>query len=208
MSSAKPKLGILVSGNGSNLQAILDAVAEGTIQADVRLVISNKPGAKALQRAQDAGVDAICIPHRDYSSRAEFDAQLVKALQQARVDWVVLAGFMRLLTNTFLDAFPDRVINLHPSLLPAFPGVNAGKQALDYGVKVTGCTVHLVTEGMDSGPIIAQKTVAVRDDDDEASLMDRVHAAEHELLVGVLADVCKRQLVVERDAGRPKVRLV
>lgn len=202
------RLGVLVSGNGSNLQAILDAVAAGRIKGDVCLVISNQPGVKALERANQAGVRAAAIPHKAFPTRAAFDAALVEALKAEQVDWVVLAGFMRLLTQDFLDAFPNRIINLHPSLLPAFPGVNSGQQALDYGVKVTGCTVHLVSETMDAGPIIAQQAVPVLDDDDESSLMARVHEAEHALLVDVLARICDQRLELVSSAqdGRAKVR--
>jgi len=198
------RFGVLASGNGSNLQAILDAMAAGEIAGDLRIVIANQPTAKALQRAENAGKKALCIPHRDYASRAAFDAKLVSTLKAEQVDWVILAGFMRLLTKGFLDEFPNRVVNLHPSLLPAFPGVNAGQQALDYGVKLTGCTVHLVSEGMDSGPVIAQAAVRVRDDDDEQSLMSRLHQAEHQLLVEVVKGICESR--VEFRPGAPGER--
>ncbi|MEN9580544.1 MAG: putative Phosphoribosylglycinamide formyltransferase [Pseudomonadota bacterium] len=205
------RLAVLVSGSGSNLQAILNAVEARTIAAEVAVVISNKPGVRALERAVKAGVPALCLSHQNYPSREAFDAALVTELKARNVDWVVLAGFMRLLTKVFLDEFRDRVLNLHPSLLPAFPGVNSARQALDHGVKVTGCTVHLVTEGMDAGPIIAQQAVPVLDDDTEESLLERLHQAEHELLVSVVAAVCDGGLTVERPmdqvSARAKVRL-
>lgn len=182
-------LGVLVSGNGTNLQAILDAIAAGRLDARVRLVLSNKPQVGALERAARAGVLSRVVSHRDYPERQAFDAELVRALNEAGVQWVVLAGFMRVLTPVFLEAFKGRIINIHPSLLPAFPGLNAQRQALEYGVKVTGCTVHFVDAGVDTGPIIAQRAVPVLDADDEASLSQRIHAAEHELLVSVLIDI-------------------
>src|ERR1041385_8920330 len=158
------RIGVLVSGTGTNLEAILTAIAEKRLALEVAIVISNKQGALALGRAERAGVPTRVIPHGDYPSREAFDTALVGALREAAVEWVVLAGFMRLITRTMLSAFPNRIVNIHPSLLPAFPGVDSQKQAFDYGVKVAGCTVHLVDEGTDSGPIVAQRAVAVLDD--------------------------------------------
>jgi phosphoribosylglycinamide formyltransferase 1 len=182
-------LGVLVSGNGTNLQAILDAVARGALDARVRCVISNKSDALALERAQKAGVPALLIAHKAFATREAFDEAVLASLREHGVEWVVLAGFMRVLTPSFLRAWGGRVVNVHPALLPAFPGVNAVGQALAHGVKLTGCTVHFVDEGVDSGPIIAQRAVPVLDGDDEATLGARVHEAEHELLVSVLGDV-------------------
>jgi phosphoribosylglycinamide formyltransferase-1 len=182
-------LGVLVSGTGSNLQAVLDAIADGTLNARVKVVISNRPGVQALERARAANVNALTIPHRDFADREAFDRALVSALRDAEVGWVVLAGFMRVLTPIFLDAYPGRIINIHPSLLPAFPGVEAAKQALAYGVKISGCTVHFVDQGVDSGKIIAQRAVAVEAEDDLATLSARIHGAEHELFVSVLRDI-------------------
>jgi phosphoribosylglycinamide formyltransferase-1 len=201
-------LGVLVSGTGSNLQAILDAIAGGRLDATVRVVISNKPGVLALERAKGASVPTTCLSHKDYGTREEFDAALVRTLREASVEWVVLAGFMRLLTPTMLGAFKGRILNIHPALLPAFPGVNAQEQALAYGVKVAGCTVHLVDEGTDTGPIIAQRTVPVLDTDDAAALRARILIQEHELLVEVLGAVSEDRLeVVPRDGQRPRVRV-
>ena len=183
------KLGVLVSGNGSNLQAILDAIAGGALHAEVKIVISSKPDVPALERAAKAQVPALALPHKQFSSREEFDRALVGALRNAGVDWIVLAGFMRVLTNEFLSAFAGRIVNIHPALLPAFPGVNAVQQALDYGVKVTGCTVHYVDHGVDTGKIIAQRAIAVLPNDSHDSLATRMHAAEHELFVSVLRDI-------------------
>ena len=187
--SKQVKLGVLVSGTGSNLQAILDAIAAGSLSAEVKVVISNRAGVQALDRARAAGVPALTIPHRDFPTREAFDRALVAALHEANVDWIVLAGFMRVLTPEFLNAYAGRIINIHPALLPSFPGVDAAKQALDYGVKITGCTVHFVELGVDLGKIIAQRAVPVESDDDLGSLSARIHAAEHELFVSVLQDI-------------------
>jgi len=188
-------LGVLVSGVGSNLQAILDGIAAGTLNARVKVVIANRPGAAALDRARAVGVPALTIPHKDFTSREAFDRALVSALREAGVNWVVLAGFMRVLTPEFLSAYQGRIINIHPSLLPAFPGVDAPKQALEYGVKLTGCTVHFVDQGVDSGKIIAQRAVPVQPADDLGSLAARIHAAEHELFVDVLRDIAAGRVV-------------
>jgi phosphoribosylglycinamide formyltransferase-1 len=189
------KLGVLVSGNGSNLQAILDAIQQGILPARIQLVISNQPGARALARAEAANVPTRCIAHGDFPNREAFDAQLARALKAADVEWIVLAGFMRLLTPIFLDQFPNRVLNIHPALLPAFPGVNAIGQALRAGVEQTGCTVHLVDRGVDSGPILAQATVPVLPGDTEDSLAQRVHVAEHQLYVETLRKLATRDLM-------------
>jgi phosphoribosylglycinamide formyltransferase-1 len=199
-------LGILVSGTGTNLGAILDAVARRDLDAEVRLVISNIEQAPALERASKAGVPARAISHRGYATREEFDRALVTAFREAKVEWVVLAGFMRLLSTEFLATFAGRIINIHPALLPAFPGVNAQRRALEHGVKVSGCTVHFVDEAVDSGPIIAQRAVPVHDDDDESSLRQRILVEEHALLVQVLqALAADRVQVIARANLRPLV---
>ena len=201
-------LGVLVSGRGSNLGAILDAIADQKLEARVRLVISNRADAPALTRAERAQVATRVISHRDFSTREAFDQALVQALGAAGVEWVVLAGFMRVLTPVFLRAFPGRVINIHPALLPAFPGTHAQQQALDYGVKVTGCTVHLVDEGVDTGPIIGQRVVPVLDDDDEERLAARILEQEHQLLTEVLADLARGAWRVVPGAGGQRARVV
>jgi phosphoribosylglycinamide formyltransferase-1 len=198
---ARLRLGVLVSGNGTNLQAILDAARAGRIDADVSVVISNQPGAYALTRAESAGVKAVSLPHRGFPSREAFDAALVEELRRERVDWVVLAGFMRLLTPGFLAAFPQRVVNIHPALLPAFPGAHAIRDALAYGVRVTGCTVHLVDEGVDTGPILDQRAVPVEEGDTEETLAERMHRAEHELYVDVLARLARGRLRLPAARG-------
>lgn len=187
------ELGVLVSGSGTNLQAILDAVAGGELDARVRIVVSNKPGVLALERAERAGVPSLVIRHQDFGTREDFDHELVSALQGAGARLVVLAGFMRVLTPGFLRAFPGRVVNIHPSLLPSFPGVRAQAQALAHRVKVTGCTVHFVDEGVDTGPIIAQRAVPVLDADTATTLTTRILEQEHSLLVEALRRLAARQ---------------
>lgn len=201
-------LGVLVSGSGTNLQAILDAIGSGALRAKVGVVLSNVASAKALDRAKAARVPAIVVDHKAFPSREAFDAAVVEVLQAHNVDCVVLAGFMRLVTSTILDAFPNRVVNVHPALLPSFPGVRAQKQALSYGVAISGCTVHFVDSGTDTGPIIAQAVVTVRDDDDEASLTARILQKEHELLPTALQWIAEGRVEVHSpDGGRPRARV-
>jgi phosphoribosylglycinamide formyltransferase-1 len=201
-------LGVLVSGRGSNLGAVLDACASGALPARVAVVASNKAGVPGLARAAEAGVPTRVVPHVAYPDRASFDAALVEALCEAGVEHVVLAGFMRLLTPVFLDAFPNRVVNIHPSLLPAFPGVDAQGQALAYGARVTGCTVHFVDAGTDTGPILAQAVVPVLEGDDRDTLAARILAREHELLVRVLGWIARGLVEVLPPAapGAPGAR--
>jgi phosphoribosylglycinamide formyltransferase-1 len=201
-------LGVLVSGRGSNLGAILDAIARQKLEARVRLVISNRADAPALARAEQVAVPTRVISHRDFPAREAFDQALVEALRAAGAEWVVLAGFMRVLTPVFLRAFPGRVINIHPALLPAFPGTHAQRQALDYGVKVAGCTVHLVDEGVDTGPIIGQRVVPVLDDDDEERLAARILEREHQLLTKVLADLARGAWTVVPGTDGQRARVV
>jgi phosphoribosylglycinamide formyltransferase-1 len=205
-------LGILVSGSGTNLQAVIDAVQSGRLRAKIGVVISNVATAKALDRARAAGIETVVIDHKTYPSREAFDGAVVESLRAHDVDCVVLAGFMRLITRVLLEAFPHRVVNIHPALLPAFPGVHAQAQALAYGVRVTGCTVHLVDVGMDTGPILAQATVPVLDGDDEETLRDRILVKEHELLPAVLQWIADDRVeVIPAAAGtghaRPRVRI-
>jgi phosphoribosylglycinamide formyltransferase 1 len=174
---------VLVSGQGSNLQALLDAQWRGALApAEIALVVSNRPGVPALARAAAAGVRAVLVDHMLHSNRRSFEDALLAELRAAEIQGVVLAGFMRILTEHFVSAFPQRILNTHPALCPAFPGVSAARQALDYGVKVTGCTVHLVDAGVDTGPIVFQAVVPVEEDDDEARLHERIRAYEHQLL--------------------------
>lgn len=203
-------LGVLISGRGSNLQAILDAIAAGRLDARVRVVISNRAGAEGLERAARAGVPTRVLSHKDFPDRPSFDAALAAELSSAGASWVVLAGFMRIVTSALLDAFPGRVVNVHPSLLPAFPGVSAQAQALAHGVRITGCTVHLVDAGTDTGPILAQAAVPVLEGDTEERLSARILAREHELLVSVLAAIAAGGLSVIPAASsseRPRFEL-
>jgi phosphoribosylglycinamide formyltransferase 1 len=172
-------LGVLISGRGSNLQAILDAIASGDLDASVRVVISNKAGAAGLERARAAGVEALTISHRDFPTREAYDAVLVEELRCRGVGLVCLAGFMRLLSPVFVAAFPNAILNVHPALLPSFPGVDAQGQAWTHGVKVSGVTVHLVNDDLDAGPIVVQRVVPVLDDDTPASLAARILLEEH-----------------------------
>lgn len=174
-------IGVLISGRGSNLQALIDAVADRRLAARISVVISNNPGAEGLDRARAAGIDALVMNHRTYPSRDAYDAALADVLRAKNVSLVCLAGFMRLIGSTLLDAFPNRIVNIHPSLLPAFPGVDAQRQALEHGVKVSGATVHLVTSELDGGPIVMQAVVPVRDDDSVDSLSARILIQEHRI---------------------------
>lgn len=203
------KLGVLVSGGGTNLQAIVDAIARGALDAEVRVVASNRAEAGALGRAARAGIATEVLSHRAFETREAFDAALVAILRDRGVDWVVLAGFMRLLSPVLLGAFPNRVVNIHPALLPAFPGAHAQEQALRYGVRFTGCTVHLVDAGTDTGPIIAQAVVPVGDDDTVESLTARLLVEEHKLLPSVLQWIAEGRVVVEppRAGERTRVRV-
>ncbi len=181
-SDSRPsRLGVLISGRGSNLQAIIDAIAAGALDASIALVISNRADAAGLQRARDAGIDAIHFDPRDYADRDAYDRALADALRARGVTLVCLAGFMRLIGRPLLEAFPERILNIHPSLLPAFPGLDAQRQALDHGVRLTGATVHVVTSELDGGPIVLQAAVPVLDDDTVDTLSARVLAEEHRI---------------------------
>lgn len=171
-------IGVLISGRGSNLQAIIDAAARGEITGRIAVVISNKADAYGLERARKAGIEAMCIPSKG-KSRSEFERELAEALESRGVELVCLAGFMRVLTPYFIRRFKRQIINIHPALLPSFPGENAQGQAFDYGVKVTGCTVHFVDEGVDTGQVILQIPVELREDDTAETLSARILEQEH-----------------------------
>ena len=172
------RLGILLSGRGSNFEAIADNVKAGKLPAEIAIVISNRPDAAGIESARQRGLNAVVIPSK-LRRREEHDAEVIAALKKANVDLVCLAGYMRLLSATFVQAFPRKILNIHPSLLPAFPGLDAQKQALEYGVKVTGCTVHFVDEHLDHGPIVLQSAVPVHDDDTVEALSVRILREEH-----------------------------
>jgi phosphoribosylglycinamide formyltransferase 1 len=173
------KIGVLISGRGSNLQALIDATRDGQLDAQIAIVISNRDDAGGLQRARAAGIETLVISHRGWATRNEFDRALAGELRARGVTLVCLAGFMRLVGTPLIDAFPNAILNIHPSLLPAFPGVDAQLQALAHGVKVSGVTVHLVTPELDAGPIVLQRTVEVRDDDTAETLAARILVEEH-----------------------------
>ena len=175
------KLGVLISGRGSNLQAMIDAIRDGRLDARIGLVISNKAEASGLSRAREAGLETVVLGHRSFPSREAFDRAMVDALRARHVDLVCLAGFMRLLSPVFIGAFEGRILNIHPALLPAFPGLDAQRQALEHGVKVTGATVHFVNADLDAGPIVAQAVVPVRDGDTEDLLAARILIEEHRI---------------------------
>ena len=177
----KPRLGILISGRGSNLQAIIDSIVRDQLDAEIAVVISNKEQAAGLERARNAGIDTVVLSHKDYGTREMFDVALVDELKAYRVNLVCLAGFMRLLSSNFVAAFPGAILNVHPSLLPSFPGLDAQRQALDYGAKVSGATVHIVTATLDNGPIVLQASVPVVEGDTVESLSDRILVQEHRI---------------------------
>lgn len=178
----KRKIGVLVSGRGSNLQAIMDRIADGYLQLEIAVVISDKADALALKRAEDAGIPTVVVARKECESKEEFEDKIHAALTAAGCELVVLAGFMRLLSGNFVNRWQHKIINIHPALLPSFPGLDAQGQAVDYGVKISGCTVHFVDEGTDSGPIILQKAVPVLDDDTEETLAARILEQEHKAM--------------------------
>lgn len=173
------KVGVLVSGRGSNLQAIMDRIADGYLPLEIAVVISDKPDAFALERAQKADIKTVAVERKACASKEEFEVKINAALEADGCELVVLAGFMRILSADFVNKWQHKIINIHPALLPSFPGLHGQKQAVDYGVKFSGCTVHFVDAGTDSGPIILQKVVPVMDDDTEDTLADRILVQEH-----------------------------
>ncbi len=187
----KLRLGILASGRGSNLQSIMDAAAAGKIKAEVAAVISDNKDAFALERARKAGIPALHVNPKNFGSKDEYERAIIKLLKEHNVQLVCLAGYMRIVGKVILDAFPNRVINIHPALLPSFPGLHGQQQAWEYGVKYSGCTVHFVDEGMDTGPIIIQAVVPVFDDDTADTLAARILEQEHIIYpeaIGLLAE--------------------
>jgi phosphoribosylglycinamide formyltransferase 1 len=198
-----PAIAVLISGRGSNLQALIDAQKSGHLGATIAVVLSNRPGAEGLIKAQDAGIPTRVLNHKDYPDRPAFERALVDVLRGADVRLVCLAGFMRLLGPTFLDAFPDAILNIHPSLLPAFPGTDAARQAWTHGVKVAGATVHLVSGELDGGPIVRQAAVPVHDDDTADTLAARILLEEHRIYAEAVRDVLSGDWTI---AGRRFVR--
>lgn len=179
--SKKIRLGVLISGRGSNLQSIIDASKKGIIDAEIAIVISDKKDVYGLVRAKENDIPTLFLSPKDYKKREEFDKKVVEVLNNYKVDLILLAGFMRIVTSALIEPFKNRIMNIHPALLPSFPGMNAQKQAIDYGVKFSGCTVHFVEEGMDEGPIIIQAVVPVLYDDTTDSLAERILKYEHKI---------------------------
>lgn len=190
-------IAIMASGSGTNAQAIMDRIAQGVLDARISLVISNNPGAGVLERAAKARVRTAVLDHRKYSDRMDFDNALAELAMDSGAEYVVLAGFMRMLGRNFLHAFPGRVLNIHPALLPSFPGTRGGADALAYGVKITGCSVHFVEEAMDSGPLIIQAAVPVNTADSLEDLMPRIHAMEHRIYPQALQWLAEGRISVD-----------
>ena len=187
------KIGILLSGRGSNFLALHGAMERHEVPAEIALVVSNVAEAPGLEKARALRLPTVCFPHRIELSREAHEAKVLEALRHAGVEWICLAGYMRLLSASFVSRYPNRILNIHPALLPSFPGLDGQRQAVDYGVKVSGCTVHLVDEGLDSGPIVVQRVVPVRDDDTAEALSARILAEEHKAYPEAL-----RRLLTER----------
>jgi phosphoribosylglycinamide formyltransferase 1 len=185
-------LGVMASGSGSNFEAVARSIESGNLNAKIAVLIHNKPGIKAIERARQRGIPTILLDHREYLTREELDRAIVSTLQTHQVECVVMAGWMRVITQVLIDAFPDRVINIHPSLLPSFPGIHAIEQALVAKVKITGCTVHLVSLEVDAGPILVQAAVPVLPDDTAASLHARVQVQEHTILPQAIAMLVRK----------------
>ena len=191
------KIGVLISGSGTNLQAIIDAASAGNLDVEVVLVVSSRPDAYGLQRAAQAGIPTVSLTRESYADPDAADALIAAELARAGASYVVMAGYMRKVGPVLLDAFPDRIINLHPALLPSFPGAHGIGDAFEYGVKVTGVTVHFANAEYDEGPIIAQRAVEVREDDTVESLEERIHAVEHELYPWVLARLAAGEISID-----------
>lgn len=204
VSSARLRLGVLGSGKGSNFVAVADAIASGDLQADVAIVLSDVPDAGILRHAADRGIPARHVPPGRFRTKLDEESEIayIRALREAHVDLVVLAGFMRILKGEFLKAFEGRVMNIHPSLLPAFPGLEAWKQALEYGAKVAGCTVHLVDQGIDTGPILGQRAVPILDTDSATTLHARIQEAERSLYPAVIAAWARQEIRVQGRISR------
>ena len=194
MEGNKKNVAIFVSGSGSNLQAIIDADISS---ANIAVVLSNNPDAFAINRARNHGIPVEIANHKDYETREEFEKEIISRLEKYSVDLIVLAGFMRVLTPFFVNHYKHKIINLHPALLPSFPGMHAAIQALDYGVKFTGCTVHFVDDGVDTGPIILQAVVEISDEDTEDSLLEKIHKEEHRIFPQAVKLYCENKIKIK-----------
>jgi phosphoribosylglycinamide formyltransferase-1 len=190
-------IGVLVSGRGTNLQAIIEAIEEGKIEGKIKIVISDNLDAYALKRAEQYNIETQYINHKEFKNREDYDKKIVETLENKEVELVVLAGYMRILSSYFIKAYKNKIINIHPALLPSFPGLQAQKQAVEYGVKISGCTVHFVDEGMDSGPIILQSAVEVSEDDTEESLAERILKEEHQIYSQAIQLFSQGRLIIK-----------
>jgi len=190
-------IGVLASGRGTNLQAIIEAIEDGKIAGEIKVVMSDHPKACALKRAQQYLIDTRYMDFKEFKNREDFDKEIIKILKEKKIDLVVLAGYMRILSPYFIRAYQNKIINIHPALLPSFPGLHAQKQAIGNGVKISGCTVHFVDEGVDSGPIILQKAVEVSDDDTEESLTKKILKEEHQIYPQAIQLFCEGRLVIK-----------
>ena len=190
-------IGVLVSGRGTNLQAIIEAIEEGKIEGKIKIVISDNLDAYALKRAEQHNIETQYINHKEFKNREDYDKKIVETLENKEVGLVVLAGYMRILSSYFIKAYKNKIINIHPALLPSFPGLRAQKQAVEYGVKISGCTVHFVDEGMDSGPIILQSAVEVSEDDTEESLAERILKEEHQIYSQAIQLFSQGRLIIK-----------
>jgi phosphoribosylglycinamide formyltransferase 1 len=191
------RLAILLSGRGSNFLALDDAVRSGHLPAEIVVVISNRADAPGIERAGELGYETVVLSHRDFSGREEHDEAIAREIEARRADLILLAGYMRILSSGFIERFRNRILNIHPSLLPAFPGADAQRQAWDYGVKVSGCTVHFVDEGVDTGPIVAQRTVEVKETDGPEDLAARILEQEHRTYVEAVRRLCTEEWSIE-----------
>ena len=190
-------IGVLASGRGTNLQAIIEAIEGGKIEGRISIVISDNSDAYALKRAKQYNIDTRYINFKSYKNREDYDKEIIKALEEKKIDLVVLAGYMRILSPFFINAYKNKIMNIHPALLPSFPGLHAQRQAVEYGAKVSGCTVHFVDEGVDSGPIVLQKSVEVKDDDTEELLEERILKEEHQIYPKAIQLFSEGRLIIK-----------
>ena len=190
-------IGVLASGRGTNLQAIIEAIEEGKIAGEIKVVMSDNPDAYALKRARQYHIATRYIHFKEFKNREDYDKEIIKTLKENKIELVVLAGYMRILSPYFIRTYKNKIINIHPALLPSFPGLHAQRQTLEYGVKVSGCTVHFVDEGVDSGPIILQKAVEVSDDDTEESLSEKILKEEHQIYPRAIQLFCEGRLMIK-----------
>jgi phosphoribosylglycinamide formyltransferase-1 len=190
-------IGVLASGRGTNLQIIIEAIEEGKIEGRISIVISDNQDAFALKRAEQYNIDIRYINFKEFKNREDYDKEIIKTLEEKKIDLVVLAGYMRILTPYFINVYKNKIMNIHPALLPSFPGLHAQRQAVEYGVKISGCTVHFVDEGVDSGPIILQKAVEVKDNDTEESLAERILKEEHQIYPRAIQLFSQGRLIIK-----------